>query len=144
MAGVIFKIIGGFFGEGIGTMIGTIFDYLSAAILLVFLGIFRSLWNIIGTLIITFTGRREEFAADEFAVNLGYGPALLMFFNFVSKEENDSSPRTAKEFFNALSTVTSTHPSTHKRIQNVQEKMQNNIPLEIISVDATSECSAIA
>ena len=140
----IFKLISGAAGEGIISLIGSIFNVISAAIWWVFFSLFRTLWNIIGYLLITFTGRNEEYAADEFAVNLGYGYPLLAFFGLLNDAPNSNPQRSVSDFLEFFKTVNSTHPATHKRIENVKTKMQNHIPIQIISIDASEEFKEVA
>ena len=115
----------GIFADGIGGLI----TWFSTAIYTfgatVVIGGIQMLWNCIGSLILNYTSRDDEFNADKFAFELGYGNALVNFF----KSLPDAYPGTKSNFvlaFKRLATIGKSHPATYRRIEEI-EKLQNSV-----------------
>lgn len=76
----------------------------------VFVNIFMAIWTKIGTILVMKSSRSNEFEADEFSFNLGYGDGLCQLL-----ETLDGSG--AKGLF---ATLVSTHPASDDRIAHLQ------------------------
>lgn len=69
------------------------------------------LWTKVGVLLVMKSHRENEYLADEFAFNLGYGEALCRLLDMISIPGK-------KSFFSCLK---SAHPKTEKRIARLRE-----------------------
>jgi heat shock protein HtpX len=68
-------------------------------------------WNFIGKLVVNYSYRKQEFVADEFAVNCGCGDKLAEFLNFLLIDEAYE-----KESDAIFAAFMSSHPEVEKRI----------------------------
>jgi Zn-dependent protease with chaperone function len=93
-------------GRGLGELIGN-------GVVLVFHTLPWMAWTKLGEICVLRAGRNNEYKADEFAFNLGYGHELCQFFDDL-EEDGDSN----KGFFALLQ---KTHPPKDDRIAKLQE-----------------------
>ena len=127
----IIRAIGWIISLLVGIVAGGIADlvtWLSMSIFnfgaVIVIGGIQMLWNCVGSLILNYTSRDDEFAADKFACELGYGEALVNFF----KTFPDALPGTKNKItlaFKKLATIGNSHPATYRRIKEI-EKLQSN------------------
>ena len=89
-----------------------ILSKLSSWITLFIINGFLAIWSKIGLLLTNKTSRENEYLADAFSCQLGYGEGLLAFFNWMQQLEDRPVG-----LFAALS---QDHPDTDKRIARVQ------------------------
>lgn len=70
--------------------------------------------------------RREEYEADAFAVDAGFGLCLYRGLNRIAWESaNDSGPRFTEDFTGALKhMLESTHPKTENRMKKILERLE--------------------
>ena len=71
------------------------------------------IWTGLGTLLVMKSSRGNEFEADEFAFQLGYGDQLCALLDYFSTHEQKASG-----LFAALA---SSHPDSHDRIARLQQ-----------------------
>lgn len=74
-----------------------------------------SLWVGLGYLMDNASSRKQEYAADAFAVSCGYGAELHAFLSAL-----DPSPQK----MSLLSLMSSTHPDTVRRLQRIEKNME--------------------
>lgn len=91
---------------GLLDILGSILDILFYAIVL---GLFK-LWTIIGILCINWSSKKQEYLADSFAKEIGYGEQLSIFLN----ELDGSGEKT--NWFNLM---WQTHPDTIDRLEKL-------------------------
>ena len=89
------------------TLVATVSSFLVS----VFVSGLIWLWTQIGVLLVMKSHRENEYLADEFAFNLGYGEALCRLLDMISIPGK-------KSFFSCLK---SAHPKTEKRIARLRE-----------------------
>ena len=70
------------------------------------------LWNKLGMLVLNFVGRKEEYAADNYAVTVGYGEHLHYALS-------ELDPSTTKQSLTSL--MSSSHPDTVDRLAKIKE-----------------------
>ncbi len=73
---------------------------------IVIIGLFK-LWNLVGVLLINWSSRKAEYAADKFADQIGYGEQLAMFLSAIDGESVKTS---------AFDIMFQTHPDTRDRL----------------------------
>ena len=78
------------------------------------------LWTKLGIWLVMKTSRDAEYEADAFACDLGYTEGLLSFFEDLEYNETRYGIKDRKNIFAALS---SSHPSTKKRIENIHRRI---------------------
>lgn len=105
---LIFQLAGIFAGE-IAIDLGAFFSGIIVDCILVVL---MKLWTKIGILLVMKTSRNNEYAADEFSAQLGYGVELCSFL-----DRFDSTG-----FEGLFATLVSSHPANDERIRNLQKK----------------------
>lgn len=71
------------------------------------------LWTRLGTLLCLHASRKNEYRADEYSLNMGYGYHLCAFL-----DKLDPSSKSSNGLWAALN---SSHPATHDRIAHMQE-----------------------
>ncbi len=84
--------------------------WISSVITMVLIAAFMKVWTKLGVLLCMKTSRSNEYQADEFAYNLGYGNGLLSFFSGFSSEK-------PKGLFASLA---SSHPDNSDRIARLK------------------------
>lgn len=89
--------------NGILSLIGTILNVILNIILI---GLFK-LWTLLGVLCINWTSRKQEYLADSFAKEIGYGENLAAFLYAL----DGNAPKTSK-----FSLMFQTHPDTPARL----------------------------
>ena len=137
---VICKIITFFFslsGETGAAIVGKITDITFSVIAFVCVRLVQKLWNCIGSLLLMFASKGEEFNADEFSYNLGYGKGLIDFFNTLP-DARHGSRRGFVRFFRMLATIGDSHPATWKRIEKLKA-LDNGIDIDVISEDNSND-----
>ena len=93
-------------GYGIGRLIQWILDKLIA------------LWEWLSTICVMRASRKDEFRADEFSFNLGYGNELCEFLDFLDRRSRADEDPGPQDFFAFLA---ASHPPTSDRIAHLQE-----------------------
>jgi heat shock protein HtpX len=101
---MIFKVICSFVSEGLAGVI-------SAVVTLIFIDGAMWVWSKIGTALVMKSSRSNEFEADEFSFNLGYGDSLCALL--------DSFQSSGKKGLFAM--LASSHPDKDDRIARLQE-----------------------
>lgn len=101
-------------------LIAMLFALLSPMIATIFIIVFgRSVtfvfdcWSSLGILLTNATGRKDEFAADDFAGKCGYAEPLCSFLQTLDPSRQRS---------NFLSVLIETHPATIDRVETLQKK----------------------
>lgn len=107
---LIFGIVGAIFGGSEGIVV-SIFNSLYYLMITAIVAGLTKLWTWIGTMLVMKSSRSNEYEADEFAFNLGYGNELCSLLDNI-----DSSG--AKGLF---ATLASSHPDRDDRIARLQE-----------------------
>lgn len=92
----------------------SLFNYLYHLALSVFVHGFTMLWSYLGILLVMKSSRENEYEADAYSVQLGYGVSL---YNFL-KEYGDGR---AEGVFAALSR---SHPDKYLRMDRIKEKLE--------------------
>ncbi len=106
------KIFTAFMGDGAGSFFGLIFVWFGKIVADFVLTAMMWLWTKLGVLLCMYSSRQNEYAADEYAFNCGYGRELQQVFLSFG---NGSG---ATGLFSAL---VSSHPDTSKRIARLQQ-----------------------
>ena len=105
---LIFQLTGIFVGElavNLGAFLsGIIVDFILISLM--------KIWTKVGMLLVMKSSRSNEYAADEFSANLGYGKELCMFL-----DRFDSAG-----FDGLFATLVSSHPASDDRIAKLQSK----------------------
>lgn len=78
----------------------------------IYVGAF-SLWTWLGTMLVLHSSRKQEFEADKFAFDLGYGNELASGLDTIAQSDY--------EIKGIFATLMSTHPETDDRIHRLQE-----------------------
>ncbi len=126
---VIFNIIGAFCGEN-GSVIVSVFSTIIATLTLVFINVFTWLWTKMGVLLVMKSSRNQEFAADRFSCELGYSEPLLAFFDSINTPaptEGLGFIEKLKEATGLFAVLTSTHPTTQKRIDAIKSNLASGV-----------------
>lgn len=97
--------------DSLGTLIATIITRIFIDFLLVTI---MNLWTKLGALLCLSASRKNEFRADEYSYNMGYGYSLCAFLDRL-----DPSTVSKRGLW---ATLNSSHPETSERIQNLQLK----------------------
>ena len=105
---LIFQLAGIFVGEAIVNL-GAFFSGLIVDFILIAL---MRLWTKVGMLLVMKSSRSNEYAADEFSANLGYGKELCMFLDRFDSVGFDG----------LFATLVSSHPANDDRIARLQSK----------------------
>lgn len=106
---IIANLIIGILG-GTRSNLGYILYYICHFVLnIIIIGLFK-LWSMLGVLLINVSSRKEEFLADDFANELGYGEQLAQLLNII----DGSGYRT-----NKFDLMFQTHPDTIDRLANL-------------------------
>ena len=92
--------------NNVTNIVGLIFNFIFNIIVL---GLFR-LWSLLGVVLINWSSRRDEYCADSFAANVGYGEQLAQFLYAL----DGNAPKT-----NRFSIMFQTHPDTVDRLENL-------------------------
>lgn len=103
------------------TILGVIFNALFTAIMFGTVKLVEKLWNLIGNVFLMMSSRGSEFRADLFAKKLGYGDALIEFFNTLP-DAYVGKRTPVKLFFSKLTTLGQSHPATWRRIENLNKR----------------------
>lgn len=85
---------------------------LMTALFVLLINLFNRIWSQIGVWLVMKASRSNEYLADEFSFNLGYGVPLCEFL------DNNAGGYAAEGLFAALA---SSHPATDDRIAKLQE-----------------------
>lgn len=120
------QIISSSFNEGIIDFILFILEATIEFLAFILIKIFQKLWLFFGNLLMYATSRGAEYKADEFSCELGYYVGLISFFNLLP-DSTQGKKSTFKKIISGLTTITSTHPVTWKRIDNIKNKFSNNM-----------------
>ena len=131
---IIFKILSFFaclIDEDFGTVVGAVGNVFFMIVSFIFVRLVEKLWNIIGNLLLMFSSRGAEFSADLFAQNLGYGEGLISFFRTLP-DSTRGKRRTLHLILSKLATIGQSHPSTWRRIENL-EKNKNVLVFSTVS-----------
>lgn len=72
-----------------------------------------NLWTKFGALLCLHSSRKNEYKADEYSLNMGYGNTLCSFLDSLDPSKTSSKGLWA--------TLNSSHPDTHDRIAHMQE-----------------------
>ena len=112
---VIYRIIINFFVLLFASALrmGFLGSFLTSFFINIILTFFMWLWTKLGLLLVMHANREQEFAADRFAAELGYGDDLCVVLDSFGTAEGES-----KSFWVQLH---STHPSVDDRIARLQE-----------------------
>jgi len=112
---VIYRIIVNFFVLLFASALrmGFLGSFLTSFFINIILTFFMWLWTKLGLLLVMHASREQEFAADRFAAELGYGNDLCVVLDSFSVADGES-----KSFWVQLH---STHPSVDDRIARLQE-----------------------
>ena len=95
-------------GEGLGTILfGDVLHVLTTALI----GALMWVWTEIGALLVLKSSRSNEYLADEFSFDLGYGDSLCEFLDSFDEE----APK------GAFAVLSRTHPHKDDRIARLQE-----------------------
>lgn len=85
-----------------------------------------AMWTYFGLFLVNVSTRKNEFRADEFSWQCGYGDNLLLFLRELNRMEKAAGRKKKRGFENPLATaLMSTHPPTEKRIQHLKELMKD-------------------
>ena len=71
------------------------------------------LWTKLGALLCLHASRKNEYKADEYSLNMGYGYTLCSFLDSLDPSTSSTNGLWA--------TLNSSHPATHDRIAHMQE-----------------------
>lgn len=83
-----------------------------------------AMWTYFGLLLVNVSTRKNEYRADEFSWQCGYGDTLILFLKDLNRMEKAAMRTKKRGFENPLATaLASTHPPTEKRIQHLKELM---------------------
>lgn len=82
------------------------------ALVSVIVGAFMWIWTKIGMLLVLHAGRQNEFNADKFASDIGYGTELASALDKITGQQPE---------FGLWKAIQSTHPNTHDRIGKLQD-----------------------
>lgn len=85
---------------------------------LVFINGFLAIWSRLGLLLTNKTSRENEYLADAFSCQLGFGEGLVTFFNWI--EQVEEKP------VGLFAALAQDHPDTSKRIARVQNYLTMN------------------
>ena len=105
--GIVCIFVGG--SEGVA---GSLLNLVCNILINVFVDFVMWMWTKIGIVMVMKSSRANEYLADEFAFNLGYGDELCILLEQITGPE-------PKGLFKSL---VSSHPKTKKRIEHLQEK----------------------
>lgn len=105
--GMIVSIINGSIGTFIATLLG---DAVATAAILVFIKLTSAVWTFIGNMLIKVSSRKNEFLADRFAKESGFGSGLSSFLNTLADAKHKRS------FIEKIAAIGDSHPATSKRI----------------------------
>lgn len=112
MMEVIMNIVGAITGDDDGFLI-SLMGTLSRVITMFIITKFMQLWTWIGTMLCMKTSRNNEFQADAFAVDLGFGDGIVKLLEFFDRIEEKPS--------GLFANLASSHPSSDVRIAHVKE-----------------------
>ena len=112
MMEVIMNIVGALTGDDDGFFI-SIMGTLSRVITMFIITKFMQLWTWIGTMLCMKTSRDNEFQADAFAVDLGFGEGIVKLLEFFDRIEEKPS--------GLFANLASSHPNSDARIARVKE-----------------------
>lgn len=121
---IIFAIISMFMGgeEGlIGMLLNSLYHMMITAIV----SGLTWLWTKLGVLLVMKSSRSNEYEADQFSYELGYGQGLLALFDV---------PGTGSQSAGLFANLASSHPATSDRIARVEQLMRTNPVSYIASV----------
>lgn len=104
LVGVLVTALFGLFGETMAKLANFVIN-------VVILGLITYIWNLIGTVLVTFSMRKCELIADDVAKDLGYQEGLERLLNWVNEGE--------VKYVTLFEKMTSTHPVTQKRLDNL-------------------------
>lgn len=107
---IIFSIATIFIGGSEGALADIVMSLYHAAITLVVMGLTK-LWTWIGTMLVMKSSRSNEYEADQFAFELGYGEDLCLLLDTIDGSH-------AQGLF---ATLASSHPASDDRIGKLQE-----------------------
>lgn len=105
--GIVLVFVGG--NEG---FVGSVVNSIMNMMINIFVAFAMWIWTKLGIWMVMKSSRENEYSADEFAFNLGYGYELCVMLDGISGPE-------PKGLFKNLS---SSHPKTQKRIERLQKK----------------------
>lgn len=120
------QIIFSSFNEGIVDFILLILEVAIEFLAFILIKIFQKAWLFFGNLLLYATRRGAEYKADEFSCELGYYIGLISFFKLLP-DSIQGKKSTFKKIISELTAITSTHPVTWKRINNIKNKLSNNM-----------------
>lgn len=112
MMEVIMNIVGAITGDDDGFLI-SLMGTLSRVITMFIITKFMQLWTWIGTMLCMKTSRNNEFQADAFAVDLGFGDGIVKLLEFFDRIEEKPS--------GLFANLASSHPNSDTRIAHVKE-----------------------
>ena len=104
--------LGALFAGGKDGLVVSIGNLVASILTTIFITAFEWFWTKIGILLVMKSSRENEYAADEFALELGYGNALCELLDSLD-------PMPEKGLFANLA---SSHPNKNKRIERLQSK----------------------
>lgn len=106
--GMLVSIVQGSIGTFIATVLG---DAVATAAILVFIKLTSAVWTFIGNLLIKASSRSNEFLADKFAKDSGFGNGLTSFLNTLADAKHKRS------LIEKIAAIGDSHPETSKRIE---------------------------
>lgn len=114
---LIVGIVGAMLGGEDG-FVAIILTFLYRITWTVMLGIITWIWNAIGVILVMRASRQNEFAADEFAFNLGYGMPLCTLLQSID----------FGGYSGLFSSIASSHPPKEERLARLNALMGISIP----------------
>lgn len=113
----------GWIADILGRIYGYCITLMCSIISFIVIGLFFKGWTMLGFWLVRKSSRDNEYGADEFSFNLGYGNALCCFLDYVAEDE-------IKEGLFAI--LSKSHPDKNLRIAKLQElgatyKSQRNV-----------------
>lgn len=109
----IFQVMAGFvclFIGGEGGAFASLMNALTHVMITITVSALMWMWTKLGTLLVMKSSRDNEFEADEFAANLGYGNSLCLLLESVGNEKAEG----------LFATLASSHPGKQERIGRIR------------------------
>ena len=115
------NIMTAFMGEGLGSLFGFIFVTMGKIVADLLLTALIWLWTKLGILLCMYSSRQNEYLADKYAFDRGYGDELSSALQDLSGGSSNSK--------GLFANLVSSHPDTDKRIAKLNELANGNSQL---------------
>ena len=136
------SVVLGFLGEGAASLATSLCNLCFSITEFLLVRVIHSIWNTIGNLIMLWTSREDEYGADMFSYELGYGSGLLTFLSTMPDAASNGKGKW-KLLVSKLATIGETHPATWSRIERLKAA-GTSVEMKIISDSAVEDFTEIS